>query len=178
MSFTTGLTMTDDALVTFGQPTSGGVMFHDTGFMPVTAESVAGHTFAPPAGTTMFLAYNATGVQHFSASGAPTTADYTQLHYTLYAAQGKGSFGHAADGTPTSAGMSDLVKLAGGYLIKGELAFTQTGGITGSISATASVFGAPIGSVAMSIQHAATDIGHTATGGLTLSGGNPHATFG
>jgi len=34
-----------------------------------------------------------------------------------------------------------------------------------------------VGTVDFSVQHAFGDIGHTATGGLTLDGGTLHATF-
>ena len=124
----------------------------------------------------MFISYVADGVQHFSATGDPTTAEFTKLQYKLFAGKGDAVFGRAPSGAPTKTGMIGR-EVDHGDLIKGSLAFTPAGGIAGQISATSVANGAHPGHVNISVYHAAADIGHTATGGLLLTGGNLQASF-
>ena len=177
------LTMSDDALVTFGQPVAPDALaFHDIGYMPVNAITIAGSipgvtaTLSSGGLSGMFIQYVSDGVQHF-ANGFPTTADYTSLHYQLMGYTGLATFGHAADGTPTVSGLVREVVLAQGDLISGQLAFNAGGGIGGEVDVTMQVGGLRIGSMDISVQHSAADIGQTATGGLTLSNGALVATF-
>ena len=176
-------TMSDDALVTFGQPVgSDGLSFHDIGYMPVNAMTIAGNIPGLTAALTsgalngLFIQYASDGVQHF-ANGLPTTIDYTSLHYQLLGYTGHATFGHAADGTPTVSGMLQEVVLAQGDLISGKLAFNTSGGVSGELDVSMRVAGLRVGSVDISVQHSAADIGHTATGGLTLSNGTAVGTF-
>ncbi len=175
------LSMSDDALVTFGAPVGPGALsFLDVGYMPVNKLTIGGdlqHLQGKLDG--LFIQYNATGVQHFAATGAPTTADYTSLQYELVGYKGDATFGHAADGTPTVSGAKHLTVLAQGDLITGtgHLAFGANGGITGEVNTSMRIDGQVVGTVDFSVQHAFGDIGHTATGGLTLDGGTLHATF-
>lgn len=177
------LKLSDDALVVFGQPVgSDGVSFHDSGFMPVNETTIAGKIpgitpLLSVAGLNgMFIQYASDGVQHF-ANGLPTTADYTSLHYQLIGYTGHATFSHAADGTPTVSGLFRQVVLAQGDLISGHVAFNASGGLSGELDASMRIGGLTIGSVSISVQHSAADIGHTATGGLTLSNGAIVGTF-
>ena len=173
------LSMSDDALVTFGAPVGpGAVSFTDVGYMPVNALTIAGVTEQLDGKLDgLFLHYTSMGVQHFAATGAPTTADYTSLHYELVGYKGDATFGHAADGTPVMTGGKHMTVLAQGDLIAGQLGFDATGGISGSVTASLQVGGTTEGTLGIQVQHAAGDIGRTATGGLTLDGGMLHATF-
>lgn len=173
------LSMSDDALVTFGAPVGPGALsFADVGYMPVNTLTIGG-TLQDLKGKLdgLFIHYTATGVQHFAASGAPTTADYTSLQYELMGYKGDATFTHAADGTPTVSDAKHLTVLAQGELIAGHLAFGANGGITGEVDTSMRIDGQAVGTLDISVQHAAGDIGHTATGGLTLSSGTFHATF-
>jgi len=174
-----GMDMSDDALVTFGAPVGPGeVSFHDTGFMPVNQLTLGNLTLPSPSGLGgLFISYSGDGVQNFSANGAPTSANYTDLHYQLIGYTGDATFSHAADGTPTLSGVSTEVVLAQGDLIAGHLAFGATGNISGEVDTTMQVGGVNVGDLDISVQHSASDIGHTATGGLTLSAGALHATY-
>ena len=67
--------------------------------------------------------------------------------------------------------------LTQGDLIAGHLAFGTDGGITGQVDVSTLVGGRTVGSMDIAVQHAAGDLGRTATGGLTLSGGHLTATF-
>ena len=67
--------------------------------------------------------------------------------------------------------------LAQGDLISGQLAFNASGGIGGEVDVSMQVGGHRVGSMDISVQHSAPDIGHTATGGLTLSNGAIIGTF-
>jgi hypothetical protein len=165
---TIDVTMTDDSLVTFDDD---GV-FHEVGYAPVVARTVAGNSIPVPQGKALFISYAVEGVQ--SPDG---TINFTGLHYTLFEAKGHGTFSQAADGTPTYTGLRDLVELAEGDLINGQLGFTPTGGVDGKLSATTNVDGARWGELDITVQHPAADLGHTATGGLTLTGGTLHAEF-
>lgn len=174
------LSMSDDALVTFGAPVGPGALsFLDVGYMPVNALTIGGELQQLKGKLDgLFIQYNATGVQHFAAPGVPTTADYTGLHYELVGYKGDATFGHAADGTPTLSGANHLTVLAQGDLIAGmgHLGFTATGGIAGTVATSLQIDGAVAGTVNFTVQHAAGDIG-PAAGGFTLSGGTLHATF-
>ena len=173
------LTMSDDALVTFGAPIGPGALsFTDVGYMPVNGLTIAGVTEQLKGKLDgLFIYYTATGVQHFAATGAPTTADYTTLRYELVGYKGDATFSHAADGTPVLNGGKHLTVLAQGDLIAGQLGFGGDGGISGNVKASMQVDGTVVGTLGISVQHTAGDIGHTATGGLTLDGGTLHATF-
>jgi len=180
------LSMSDDALITFGAPVGPvgpfgpiAVSFLDTGFMPVNALTIGGEMQQLKGKLDgLFIQYNATGVQHFAAPGVPTTADYTTLHYELVGYKGDATFGHAADGTPTLSGAKHLTVLAQGDLLPGmgHLGFTPAGGIAGTVATSFQVNGAAAGAVNFTVEHSATDIG-PAPGGFTLSGGTLHATF-
>jgi hypothetical protein len=171
--------MSDDALVTFTGPAGPGALsFADTGYMPVNGLTIGGVLQKPEGGSDgLFVHYDSVGVQHFGADGAPTTADYTGLHYEVMGYKGHATFGHAADGTPTVSGAHNLTVLAQGDLIAGYLGFNANGGITGAVSTSMQVNGQAVGTLDFSVQHASGDIGHTAAGGLTLDGGTLHATF-
>lgn len=174
------LSMSDDALVTFGAPVgSDALSFLDVGFMPVNALTIGGEMQELKGKLDgLFIRYNATGVQHFAAPGVPTTADYTSLHYDLVGYKGDATFSHAADGTPTLSGAKHLTVLAQGDLIgtMNHLGFTATGGIAGTVATTLQVDGTVAGRVDFTVQHAAGDIVQV-PGGFTLSGGTLHATF-
>lgn len=171
--------MSDDALVTFGAPVGPGALsFHDEGYMPVNELTIGG-TLQQLKGKLdgLFIHYTAGGVQHFDpTSGAPTTADYTSLHYELMGYKGGITFGHTADGTPTVSDAKHLTVLAQGDLIAGYLGFGADHGIAGQVEASMQVDGQAVGTLKIDVQHAARDIGYTATG-LTLDGGTLHATF-
>jgi hypothetical protein len=146
----------DDALVTFGGPSApGAVTFHDVGSMQITSESIGGLTVPIPG--PLFLQYDSIGDQYISASGEPTEADYKDLSYNMV---GPGA-----------------VVLLHGDLLTGRLAFAANGGIFGQVNATAMIGNQPIGTLALTIQHAAGDIG-SAPGGLRLEGGTSYAVFG
>ena len=59
--------MSDEALITFVGKVPGGMSFHDVGYMPVNAMTIAGNTRNLPGGgmDRMFISYTADGVQHF-----------------------------------------------------------------------------------------------------------------
>ena len=172
------LSMSDDALVTFGAPVGPGALsFRDAGYMPVNAVTIGGSSLHLGGGLGgLFISYNATGVQHLSADGKPTTADYTSLNYQIIGYTGHATFGHAADGTPTESGASNLTVLGQGDLIKGQLGFGADGGITGNVNTSLRIGGTAVGKVDFSVKHAAGDIG-PAPNGFTLDGGTLHATF-
>ena len=177
------LKLSDDALVTFGASVGPGALsFLDVGYMPVNQLTIGneltlgGDLKGKLDG--LFVQYNATGVQHFAADGAPTTADYTTLHYELLGYKGDATFGHAADGTPTVSGAKQLTVLAQGDLIagKGHLEFGLDGGITGEVNTSIRIGSQVVGTLDISVRHAAGDIGLTANG-FTLDGGMLQATF-
>jgi hypothetical protein len=174
--------MSDDALVTFGGPIGADALsFHDIGYMPVNALAIAGVIPGIPVPLPnglggMFVRYSADGVQHF-ANGAPSTADYTGLRYDLVSYTGNATFGHAADGTPTVSGLLTQIVLAQGDLIAGHLAFDASGAISGEVDVTVRSGPLTTGRLDVSVHHAAGDVGHTATGGITLSNGNLVGTF-
>jgi len=176
------LNMTDDALITFGAPIGvNAVSFHDSGYMPVDSLTIAGiipGVSFPGLGSPgrMFIRYSGDGIEQI-ANGVPGTATYTRLQYDLVGYTGHALFGHAADGTPTVSGLLAQVVLAQGDLISGHLAFDATGAISGEIDVTMRIGSRNIGSLDVAVQHAATDIGRTATGGLTLSNGSFVGTF-
>ena len=183
------LTMSDDALITFTAPTTPtapgsafALSFNDVGFMPVNAVTIAGmpqDLHGKFDG--LFIQYSGQGTQNFAAPNAPTTADYSSLHYDLVAYKGDISFGHAADGTPTFSGGKHLTVIAQGDLIPGQghLGFNPaTGGIAGDVNTTLKVDGQVTGTLDLSVSHAAGDIGFLPTGaGFTLDGGILNATF-
>jgi hypothetical protein len=69
------------------------------------------------------------------------------------------------------------VVLAQGDLISGQLAFNTSGGIGGEVDVSMQVGGHRVGSMDISVQHSAAEIGHTAAGGLTFSDGALVGTF-
>ncbi len=172
------LTASDDALVTFGAPVGPGALsFTDIGYMPVNALTISGSLQQLKGSLDgLFINYTATGVQNFAASGVPTTADYTGLQYEIVGYKGDAVFGHAADGTPTVNNAKHLTVLAQGDLVAGHLGFTATGGIAGDLDTLLQINGQVAGSLNLSVQHAAGDIG-PAMGGFTLSSGALQATF-
>jgi len=174
------LSMSDDALVTFGAPVGPGALsFLDVGYMPVNALTIGGDLQQLKGKLDgLFIHYSATGVQHFAAPGVPTTADYTSLQYELVGYKGDATFGHAADGTPTLSGAKHLTVLAQGDLITGtgHLGFGANGGISGEVDTSMRIDDQVVGTLDFSVQHAAGDIGPAANG-FTLSGGTLHATF-
>jgi hypothetical protein len=175
------LSMSDDALVTFTGPAGpgapGALSFLDAGYMPVNELTIGGDPQQLKGQLNgLFIHYTATGVQHFAASGAPTTADYETLQYEIMGYKGDATFGHAANGTPTVSGAKHLTVLAQGAGT-GHLGFGADGGITGEVNTLMQIDGQVVGTLDFSVQHARGDIGHPATGGLTLDGGTLHATF-
>ena len=149
------LSMSDDALVTFGAPAGPGALsFLDVGYMPVNALTIGG-SLQDLKGKLdgLFVHYSATGVQHFAAPGAPTTADYTSLQYEIVGYKGDAIFGHAADGTPTASDAKHLTVLAQGDLIAGtgHLGFTATGGITGEVNTSLQINGQVVGTLDFSV---------------------------
>ncbi len=172
------LSMTDDALVTFGPPVGPGALsFTDVGYFPVNALTIGGMAETLKGKFDgLFVQYTSKGVQNFAPTGQPTNADYTSLHYDLVAYKGDVVFGRAADGTPTVAGGKHVTVVAQGDLISGHLGFLPTGGIGGEVLASFKVDGKTLGTLDLTVQHAAGDIGPRATG-FTLDGGNLHATF-
>lgn len=173
------LSMSDNALVSFGRPVGPGTLsFLDVGFMPVNELTIGGdlqHLKGKLDG--LFIRYSGEGVQSFAASGEPTTAKYTSLHYELMGYKGDATFGRVADGTPTVSGAKHLTVLAQGDLINGYLGFGADGGITGKVNTSMQIDGQAVGTLNISVQHASGDIVRTATGGLTLDGGTLQATF-
>lgn len=170
------LHLTDDALVTFTQPNSAGVAtFHDSGFMPITESTVSDGKAVH-----FFLQYDSTGTLQFGPQG-PASATYSALHYREFAYTGNATFGHAADGTPTLTGTHDVAQVMAGDLIPGQghLTFNPNGSISGEVNVTARVGGAGpvVGQYDIAVNHSASDIGFTAKGGMTLSGGTSTATF-
>ena len=172
------LSLSDDALVTFGAPVGpGAVSFLDVGYMPVNELTIAGDPLQLKGKLDgLFIQYSGTGVQHFAANGAPTTADFTSLHYDIVGYKGDATFDHAADGSPRISDAKHLTVLAQGDLIMGQLAFNAGGGITGKLDASLRIDGHVVGTLAISVQHPAGDIG-PAMNGLTLTGGTLNATF-
>ena len=172
------LGMSDDALVMLGAPVgAGAVSFTDVGYMPVNALTIAGVPQQPQGKFDgLYIEYSATGVQHFAPSGAPTIADYASLHFELVGYKGDAVFGHAADGAPTVSGGKHFAVLAQGDLEAGRLVFDPTGGISGEVTASYQVDGRVVGTLDLSVHHAATDIHFNSTG-FTLSDGNLQATF-
>lgn len=173
------LSMSDDALVTFGAPVGPGALsFTDVGYMPVNALTIGGDLQDLKGKLDgLFIRYSGTGVQNFAANGAPTTANYTTLHYDLVGYKGDALFARAADGTPTVSDAKHVIVLAQGDLIAGSLGFGADGGITGQVHASMQINGQSVGTLDISVQHPAGGIGRTAIGGLTLDGGTLHATF-
>ncbi len=174
------LSMSDDALVTFGAPAGPGALsFVDVGYMPVNELTIGG-ALQDLKGKLdgLFIHYSAEGVQHFAAPGVPTTADYTKLQYELVGYKGDATFGHDAYGTPTLSGAKHLTVLAQGNLIDGtgHLRF-GVGGITGEVNTLMRIDDQVVGTLDFSVQHATGDIHYPLTGGLTLDGGTLHATF-
>jgi hypothetical protein len=170
------LHISDDALVTFTQPNSLGVSaFHDSGFMPITEATIANGVT-----THFYLQYDSTGSLQFGAQG-PVSADYSSLHYREFAYTGNATFGHAADGTPTITGVHDAIQVMSGDLIPGHghLAFNPNGSISGEVNVTAKIGGAGpvVGQYDIAVSHAASDIGFTRTGGMTLTGGTSTASY-
>ena len=172
------LSMSDDALITFGPPVAPGALsFTDTGYMPVNALTIGGDPQQLSGRFDgLFIQYSGTGVQHFGSNNAPTTADYSTLHYELYGYKGTATFGHAAGGVPVVSGADHLTVLAQGDLIAGQLGFNATGGISGEIDATFQVKGQVTGSLQLMVQHSARDVTPMTTG-LTLDGGSIQANY-
>jgi|GEM_PF-3584156 len=183
------LTMSDDALITFtgpATPTAAGsafaLSFQDAGYMPINAITIAGMPQDLKGQFDgLFVRYSGQGTQNFIAPNAPTTADYSSLHYDLIGYKGAITFGHEANGTPTFTGGKNLTEIAQGDLIPGlgHLGFDPvTHGIAGSISTSFKVDGQVTGTLDLSVVHAAGDISFLPTGnGFTLNGGILHATF-
>ena len=173
------MSMSDDALVTFGMPVVPGALpFTDVGYMPVNMLTI-GSTLQDLKGKLdgLFIDYTAKGVQHFYTNGAPPTIDYTDLKYRIMGYKGDAIFTHAADGTPMVSDIKHLTVLAKGDLITGSLGFTPNGGIAGQIHTSMQINGQAAGTLDIQVAHEAHDIGFTATGGLTLSDGKLVATF-
>lgn len=183
------LTMSDDALIIFTgpvAPTAAGsafaLSFQDTGFMPVNAVTIAGMPQDLKGKFDgLFIKYSGQGTQNFAGLNAPTTADYSALHYDLIAYKGDITFGHGADGTPIFSGGKHFTTIAQGDLIPGlgHLGFDPvTGGIAGGVSATLKIDGQVAGTLDVSVMHSAGDISYLSTGtGFTLNGGTLSATF-
>lgn len=173
------LGMTDDGLVTFGAAVApDAVSFSESGFMPITQMTVAGDPLQLQGRVDgLFIKYSATGSQSFGPGDVPPSAAYDSLHYELIGYKGDATFGRAADGTPTVSGIHNEIVLAQGDLQSGQLAFTATGGIEGKVAATfTAADGGGSGSLDLTVQHAAGDVGLTGAG-LTLSGGDLTAVF-
>lgn len=172
------LTMSDDALITFGPPVAPGALsFTDIGYMPIdqfTIGGVAQDLHGKFDG--LFIQYSGTGTQYFSATGQPTGADYTKLHYDLVGYKGDAVFSHATDGTPTLTGGKNFTVIAQGDLLDGHLGFTSAGDIAGEVKATFQVGNQVTGTLDLAIRHAATDLFPTPTG-FTLSQGMLQAAF-
>ena len=177
--------MSDDALVTFDLKHMKGSVapFHDVGFMPLDAASVAG---TPLAGLTaglggMFLQYVGDGTQDF-ATGAIT---YKSLHYELVGYTGNATFLPATSPTqpPTVTGIANQVVLAQGDLLKNQGNLFFTGGVVGEVDASVKIGGKTVGALDIHVDHPAGDVGGFAppTGAppaaLTLYGGTLQATF-
>lgn len=183
------LTMSDDALITFtgpATPTAVGsafaLSFQDVGFMPINTLTIAGiPQDLKGKFDWLFIKYSGQGTQNFAGLNAPTTAEYSSLHYDLFGYKGNMIFGHAADGTPTISGGKHVTEIAQGDLIPGtgHLAFDPTtGGIAGDVSTTLEAHGQVTGMLDFSVMHAAGDINYLPTGtGFTLDGGILEATF-
>lgn len=172
------LSMNDNATVVFGPPVGPGALsFTDAGYMPINDLTIGGDPQRLHGKLDgLFIQYSAQGVQHFDQNGTPTTADYTSLHFELVGYKGDASFGHAADGAATVSDTKHLTVLAHGDLIMGQLGFNASGGITGQVNASYQINGRVVGTLDLSVQHAAGDITQTANG-FTLSGGTLHASF-
>lgn len=183
------LTMSDDALITFeGQttPTAVGsafaLSFQDVGFMPVNTVTIAGMSQDLKGKFDgLFIQYSGQGTQNFAAPNAPTTADYSYLHYDLVAYKGDLKFGNAADGTPTISDGKHLTVIAQGDLIPGlgHLGFDpKTGSIVGALSTTLNIDGKIAGTLNLSVMHGFGDITNLPTGtGFKLDGGILQAAF-
>ena len=175
-----GLSMTDDALVTFTGPPNaeGATPFVDQGFMPINQVTIGGipqDVHGKYDG--LFIHYFALGTQSISANGLPSV-DYSSLDYEVYGYKGDATFGHASDGTPTESGATHLDVLAQGSMIPGtgHLQFNPDGTIKGNVDATYTVGGQQTGTLDLLISHAAADLSPTANG-FTLKGGDLQATF-
>jgi len=171
--------MTDDAVVTFGKDGS----FQDTGFMAVTETTLGNNPLHLPGGQEHFyLSYYGQGVQTPTATGA--TATYTSLHFDFYGYQGPDASFSIAGGTPVVTGAQNPVLLATGELIPGQgnlqITFGPNGAVTsanGVIKETVQVGGQPVGELDINVAHGVSDVGYPPTGGISLTGGQIHATF-
>lgn len=158
-----GMDMTDEAVVTLTTDLMTGVQtFHDVGSMLVTSLTVGASPLHLPGGLEgMSLSYVGDGVQKQDGS-----IDYETLNYSLFGTKG-----------------SATVELAHGALLPAkfhqlQIAFDAHGisGISGELDVSVQIGNKTVGELDISVQHARADIGYTPTG-LTLTGGQVHATF-
>lgn len=185
--------MTDDAVVTFTGPdlATGGVKFHDEGYMPVTQLTLAGNRQLPPGLDHFFISYHGDGVQTFSALAAD--ASYTGLQYDLIGYKGPNASFSVAGGKPIVSGAHNLTVLAHGeaygegvgnlHIAFSDFGHTQITGITGQVNAPMQIDGQTVGKLHIDVNHDGSDA-HWIFGansplpsGLTLEQGMLHATF-
>ena len=127
---------------------NGGLLFTDTGYMPLLGFSLNGQGIDPagfdnPDGTGWgaFIHYTAAGTQTLSPLGYPASATFTQLSYEIVGYNGLATFSFDANGAPMVGGnMSNATTLLSGSLVSGQLAYlpvTSAGlSIIGTVLAT------------------------------------------
>lgn len=125
--------------------------FLDTGYLPVIGFRLNGQEVTPSdylpsngGGWGAYIQYTGTGTQILSPQGAPLSATYSKLDYSIVGYNGLATFGRDAKTGAATVGsaISNVTTLDTGSLVSGSLAFAYTQGgppaptIIGQITAT------------------------------------------